>query len=136
MQNKLHQIIYVSKATQAFTDLQVAEMANRFAMNNAKLELSGVLLYESGYFLQLLEGEKFNLYHAFKTIRDDDRHSQIEIISDGEIAERMFFKWNMRFVNSQKLNPSISEKIKHITAKNPKDRIETLGLLWSFIKTA
>lgn len=62
---------------------------------NPKLGITGVLLYDNGKFLQILEGEKFHLDALLENIKRDKRHTNMEILVDAPISKRELENWNM-----------------------------------------
>ena len=54
----MHQLVYVSAATHAFTKSELLELLNKARANNQRLGITGLLLFKDGDFIQLLEGDK------------------------------------------------------------------------------
>jgi hypothetical protein len=71
--------------------------------NNAKLEITGILLYWNGSFFQVLEGDRSAVETLFETIAADTRHLRVTKIVIEPIAERAFGSWTMGY-------PKISSK--------------------------
>jgi restriction endonuclease len=100
-------LLYVSKFTQN-DDVFKTELMNILMTSvdrNALHEITGVLSYGNGYFVQCLEGEKTkvsNLY--FDRILKDSRHKGCQILYFEEQVERIFSEWAMKFAP---INPSI-----------------------------
>lgn len=69
---------------------------------NQEKEISGVLIYRDGFFLQRIEGEKAPLKKLYETIQLDDRHSHLKAIDEGEIEERLYKDWTqMQLITKQ-----------------------------------
>jgi hypothetical protein len=64
-------------------------------LSNAKHELTGMLLYNGGAFVQILEGQPALVEAMFGAIVRDKRHSQITLITKQAIAERAYEGWTM-----------------------------------------
>lgn len=86
---------------------------------NSHNNITGVLYYGNGYFLQYLEGEKEQIETLFnKSILRDSRHHNCEIIFRQTSKGRSFECWSMKFA-------PINTKIKdffmqhHIDEFNP-----------------
>jgi len=60
--------------------------------------LTGVLLYEEGEFVQILEGNKDDLDLVFKKICASQKHYDIEMILDAPIGGRAFSDWSMGYI--------------------------------------
>jgi hypothetical protein len=93
----MHQVIYSSAAVNPFTEMQLTELLSRVRVNNARLEVSGMLLYHEGSFLQVLEGETAVLDALFETIGKDKRHQRVMPLLKRDVEERHFGDWQMGF---------------------------------------
>jgi len=92
-------IVYSSKATYPMENSELVAMLNKSRSSNEKNNITGLLLYEDGYFLQVLEGETQELEQLFENIRQDNRHYEIITYWKVEINERKFGDWKMGFIN-------------------------------------
>jgi len=72
------------------------EQARRLNQEN---DITGCLLYYQGEFLQYLEGEKVKVLTLYNKIEEDIRHSQVELLSQNEIFERVFVNEEMAYEN-------------------------------------
>lgn len=90
-------IVYSSKATEAFEEAHLVDVLLRSRRNNRRLALSGMLIYRDGYFLQAIEGPEAELRERMTRIADDPRHSDIAVLLEEMIDERMFPAWTMGF---------------------------------------
>ncbi len=107
---KMIQVLYSSKLIKSFTPEVIEDILKVSRKNNAANEVSGMLLFRDGDFLQLLEGDKMNVYYTLKKIRDDKRHSGFKILHEAEINTKIFDKWSMAFKNSSEINGEMNEK--------------------------
>jgi hypothetical protein len=94
----LYRVIYCSEACGLEKqDVEsILEASNR---NNAASVISGMLLFNSGYFLQLLEGSRANVSDTFLRIARDKRHKNVELILGNTVSKRIFHEWNMNYVS-------------------------------------
>lgn len=90
-------ITYVSVATRAMTDEDVASILRQSRRNNLRLGLTGALLYHGGRFIQVLEGPAAEVTARFAAIEADPRHSKVQTISEKQIGARQFPNWTMGF---------------------------------------
>jgi hypothetical protein len=88
-------LIYASRSTEYFHEHQIPELLQQVRIANAKQEFTGMLLYISGSFLQVLEGQPEMVDAVFSKILRDKRHTQITSIASESIAERAFEGWTM-----------------------------------------
>lgn len=94
------EIIYVSRASQRYSDQQLSDMLKVFRKNNHAKEISGLLLYNgSGTFIQALEGDENVVSSLYEIIRRDPRHSRVNMLGKEQISKRKFPDWRMGFRN-------------------------------------
>lgn len=93
----MKRIIYCSQATHDFgPDELIALLENARALNE-KAGLSGMLLYCSQSFLQVLDGDESALEVTYARIRADPRHMNLRMLLDAEVAAPLFPDWSMGF---------------------------------------
>ncbi len=93
----MYYIVYVSAATEPFSKPALLELLNKARQNNQRLDITGLLLYKDGDFIQLLEGERTAVEALFKTISTDPRHAGTIVLIEGETDKRLFTDWSMGF---------------------------------------
>lgn len=93
----MHSIVYRSEAVDSFILPEIYAMLSSAKEYNANQGITGCLLYHSGRFIQLLEGEEHEVSDLFEKISKDARHDNIEIIQRANTPERLFNKWSMAF---------------------------------------
>lgn len=91
----LFQLVYTSTATRAMTDADLQELLAQARSNNEELDITGLLLYANGQFLQVLEGPEPAVRRLFDTIRNDPRHTSVETLLTTDTTERTFPDWKM-----------------------------------------
>lgn len=90
-------LIYVSSAVMPFSRSELVELLAKSHENNAALDVSGMLLYKDGNFMQVLEGEEEVVRNLYAKIGLDPRHRGLLIILQGSLEERQFPDWSMGF---------------------------------------
>lgn len=98
-------LIYASSATEMLTEPALLEILEKAREKNARLGITGMLLYRGGNFLQVLEGEAETVRELYKVIRQDQRHKGVMLIAERPVSERNFAEWKMAFVNLQSVKP-------------------------------
>jgi hypothetical protein len=93
----MHHLIYSSSATQPFSDTELQELLTKARLRNAREDVTGLLLYHEGQFMQLLEGEAETIYAIYNAIEQDPRHTSILKLADKPIEARSFPEWAMAF---------------------------------------
>jgi hypothetical protein len=94
------QIIYASAATKAQSGTELKTLLQRARENNAKVGVSGILVYHEGSFLQVLEGPENHVSEIFDKIGRDPRHTQIKLLFRDAVSEGEFRDWSMGFVDT------------------------------------
>ena len=93
----MFRIVYVSLAATPFTDHQLQELLEKSRRNNLAADITGMLLYRDGKFMQTLEGPELAVQTVREKIRNDPRHVKFTILMEGPILERSFGGWFMGF---------------------------------------
>jgi len=96
-------LIYVSSAVGSFSNSDVLSILNASRVANEKREVTGLLLYKDGNFMQVLEGEAEVVDALHDKISKDPRHSGIITLHRASIEERTFGNWQMGFKDMDNL---------------------------------
>lgn len=95
----VYQLIYSSRArTSVVHASDLRSMLIDFRAHNARVGITGILLYGFRRFLQLIEGEQEEVDALFARIERDRRHTNIELL-DCQLPGRLFGDWSMAFVD-------------------------------------
>jgi hypothetical protein len=71
---------------------------------NVAEEITGMLLYYRGEFVQILEGEKKSVENIYdKFISPDLRHTALNKVHQNTISHRSFSEWSMGFIGAQEI---------------------------------
>ena len=92
---KLRQVLYFSRARDGLDDGDVRQILGVSQRNNRKRDLTGCLLYSGRHFAQALEGDSKSLGDVLTRIHEDERHSDLVVAMDREVAIRKFPQWSM-----------------------------------------
>lgn len=91
------QVIYASVATCPFSDIELDRLLASSAAFNASVNITGMLLYGNGKFMQVLEGEDGVVEALLQRIIADSRHTKVNILVRTPIEHRDFASWSMGF---------------------------------------
>lgn len=107
-------LIYVSAATKHMDTEELMLLLEQAREKNSHLEITGMLLYKSKSFMQMLEGEKETVLALYETIRNDERNNHPITIRMGNISERNFESWSMGFCNMDEVEslPAFDDYVK------------------------
>lgn len=90
----MRQLLYASNTHRDVSDALLEEILAVSRRNNAACQVTGILLYSEGCFMQVLEGEDAAVAGTFARIRADKRHWNTMIMLDRD-APRAFGAWSM-----------------------------------------
>lgn len=93
----MKRIIYCSQATHDVSPDELVALLELARHRNEQDGLSGMLLYCSQSFLQVLEGDLAALESTYARIMGDDRHTNLRMLMDAEVPARLFPDWTMGF---------------------------------------
>lgn len=65
--------------------------------NNAAIDVTGILLFEAGSFLQVLEGAPGVVDTLYRKIETDNRHHTVTKLISEPIESRSFGSWSMGY---------------------------------------
>ena len=78
----------------------VASILEVARSRNAVYGITGALMFNEGRFTQILEGPEAEVSKIFKSIKEDARHSDINVIATQTVQNRRFKTWAMAFVGT------------------------------------
>ncbi len=93
----MYYLVYSSVASGGLSEDDLRDILQSSQLRNADLNLTGMLLYCNGKFLQVLEGKKEDVHSLFYKISRDTRHRDLNVLLEGTIATRNFKNWSMGF---------------------------------------
>ena len=99
----MYHLVYLSHATRPLAHEDVLTLLRVSRDNNARAELTGVLLYAHERFFQVLEGSRTAVKATAARIARDPRHSRMQVLLEEPIADRTFVQWAMGFVPADTL---------------------------------
>lgn len=95
--DKLTHLMYCSTAIAGLSPPDLRAILKVSRSRNSHLSVTGMLLYTSGSFFQVLEGDEATLTELFTLIVSDRRHKNVTKIIHEPIAQRAFGDWTMGF---------------------------------------
>lgn len=95
----LSRLIYISEplfdAAEGSTLTQLASIMSVSRRNNKARDITGALVYDESWFLQVLEGERRAVWERFSRINEDDRHGGCLLVEMVDVETRLFGNWWM-----------------------------------------
>jgi len=93
----LNHVLYLSSSRGLLDQAGLQVILETARRNNQRDDITGMLLYDSGSFIQYIEGAADKLAVIWRQIQDDTRHKGIIVASEGPAQERIFSDWSMGF---------------------------------------
>ena len=97
------EVIYASAAVKPFTQAELTTLLRKARIKNTRLGISGMLLYDRGSFLQVLEGEIAAVRSLYEIIGKDPRHERVVKLLETTVSTRSFADWSMGFAAGEEL---------------------------------
>ncbi len=88
-------LTYQSRAVSRPSESDLGQLVAQARERNRRLGVTGMLLYENGRFLQTLEGPPAGLSAVWASIRRDERHRDIEVLTEHMVSSRLFSDWDL-----------------------------------------
>ncbi|MFP5077913.1 BLUF domain-containing protein [Rhizobium sp. YIM 134829] len=102
MTANLHRLVYYSRnhvsADAASFKAAVDDILAKSRINNARDDITGALLFNSGCFAQVLEGPLETVEATFERIQQDERHGEVSLLAFDPVPHRSFPDWAMGFI--------------------------------------
>ncbi len=100
----LERLLYRSKATHTLGSLHLFNMLSEARAKNARMGITGHLLYTEEVFVQCIEGSPEAIESLWKSLQRDHRHYDLELLARGPLEIRRFSDWTMAFSSYPSLN--------------------------------
>ncbi|MFA6014605.1 MAG: EAL domain-containing protein [Gallionellaceae bacterium] len=90
-------LLYISQACGKIDEQHLKQIVEISRKNNQAQGLTGCLLYQDGYYMQLLEGRREDVLGLMEKVKHDPLHHNIQIVAQGNEQRRIFLDWGMGF---------------------------------------
>lgn len=95
----MYQLIYKSAASEPCSPTALTALLTTARLRNHLYDISGILLYHAGSFLQVLEGPQSGLEMIYRSIERDPRHVNTTLLFKQPVLRREFSGWSMGFID-------------------------------------
>ena len=103
-------------------------------VENGKRNVTGVLFFVNGKFLQVIEGEESALRELMHNIEADDRHRDISYLIDTSVEKRGFNDWNMDSFHLSNCTVFTLENLQNLTESFKKNLLPRSDALIDYYK--
>ena len=107
MSDLIH-IVYVSVSSERLSEKYLDDFLSAIRKRNKQRRVTGLLLYNDEFFIQVIEGSKETIHNLFEIIKNDSRHSNIVKLLEESIESRSFPDWSMGY---RKINQTQTDRI-------------------------
>lgn len=97
MLSPIYTIIYSSTAIKPFSIRDLEHLLRAARTKNARLDITGLLVYADDTFFQVLEGSERNVKGLYVQIVADPRHYNIMNLANFTFGERRYQEWTMKY---------------------------------------
>ena len=115
----IYRLVYTSRNfLEGGEEEQKAAIAGLLAVskrNNARVGVTGALLFNGGSFAQVLEGSRAAVETTFERIQRDPRHSDVAVLQCEPVASRGFPNWSMGFVGDSPRGRALWTEVARLT---------------------
>lgn len=103
---QLTRLIYASKHKGLSPDV-VDRILQKSRANNVRDNITGALIVHEKSFMQLIEGSRLEIARCFMRIMQDSSHYDVQVISCGDVAQRLFQEWSMHLIRASRIKEEI-----------------------------
>lgn len=125
-------VIYASTAVPDLKLVDLEQILEASVRNNKPCDITGMLIYIGGGFLQALEGEDAVVNAMYRKIESDPRHQNIVLIERSPIESRSFPTWSMGFkylgVEDSSKREAIRDLITNVFSSESRDAKSRIAL--------
>ncbi len=89
-------LVYRSRCVTPLDDAALKQLVDAALERNQAESVTGLLIYDSGRFLQWLEGPTDGVERIWQSIRQDKRHTDVEVLGHMPTTVRCFPDWGMK----------------------------------------
>lgn len=92
----IYHLVYLSEKDPLFDKEGMTDsIIEKSKTNNKIKEITGILINNGKFFIQILEGDRQNVQKIYNKIMMDKRHKNVTILIEFTDDERIFPDWNM-----------------------------------------
>ena len=96
-------LLYISQVNTEMDEQSLTQIVKASRKNNPPVGLTGCLLYQDGYFMQMLEGRRKGVLELMERVSLDPRHKNVQIVAQGNEQRRLFLDWSMGFKDMSRI---------------------------------
>lgn len=115
----LETFVYCSRAAEGIDDAEVDRIIDWSQRRNVARDITGVLVFGSGVFFQLIEGPPAQVKDLIAKLHSDPRHYDIVTLDQSvEKRERLYPNWEMELVGADHIRGVLQEALEATKDEN------------------
>lgn len=95
--SKMHALVYVSSAVGILSHEKIDYLLSRARQRNLEHNITGLLLFIGGNFMQYIEGPTSELRLIYQIIKEDPIHKGLIELMHRPVKSRDFSNWSMAY---------------------------------------
>ena len=108
----LETFVYCSRAAEGVDDIEVGRIIELSQRRNADRDITGVLVFSSSVFFQLVEGPPAEVQNLIASLHSDSRHYDIVTLDRSvENRERLYPNWEMERVGADDIRAVLHDAL-------------------------
>jgi len=112
-------LVYASSKCRYVDGAELKEILKVAQKNNEKVGITGALLFNSVFFMQVLEGSREQVSHLYNKIIKDKRHKDVHLIAFNDVAKRKWKEWTMQLISITEKEEQVYYKYSNQKKFNP-----------------
>lgn len=100
---QIKQLIYASEINDSLSIDDLKLMFKQAARRNQDHGISGFIVFDGKYFLQIIEGDEVRVNKLYENIVNDKRHSNILLLGTKQNSQRDFKSWYLGYLDEDKV---------------------------------
>lgn len=93
----MYQLNYRSTSRPGLGIKDLEAILEEAVATNSVRNISGCLIFHNNSFVQILEGEKKDVWYVYRKIKADPRHHTVTLLWENHVDHRFFEEWHMAF---------------------------------------
>ena len=107
-------LLYISEKTSLYHDSDLQTIIENSQLRNSAKEVTGILIKNGPFFIQLLEGKEETVMSVYRMISLDKRHDKCRVLMSFRDTKRMFPSWHMGLVEAKDNDIRLAEFIPYL----------------------
>ena len=99
--SSLYEVLYVSTIAPDAPISVVADIVRRARTSNQAQGITGLLIFDGQRFCQQLEGGQKQVLSLVERIREDRRHTDVNVVHHGALAARRFKQFDLGYTSEE-----------------------------------